>query len=93
MDYTYELAKASLPGIVSLLKSGDTEHALAELEFIADDKHEVAACLANYFHGAGMSRSVSYITSEDIGRPIQDEIVIKVTIEYAPESECAKQEA
>jgi len=95
-----EFPKANLSAIVEQLEmcgytseGGPLENNVAfiELKRIANDKHDVVACLANYFHGLDLTRSVSYITSDDIGRPILDDQIIKVTTEYAPLSECSKQ--
>lgn len=62
--------------------------AFVELKRIVNDRHNVAACLVNYWCGLGITKTQSYITPDDIGKPIQDNQVVKVTLEYVPMSEC-----
>lgn len=92
-----EFAKADLLAIVEQLEKcgyecqgGDLENnaAFIELKRIAKDRHDVAACLVNYWHGLGIEKTQSYITPDDIGRPISGDRVVKVTLEYVPMSEC-----
>lgn len=89
-----EFIKANLASIVDYLSKSydgiEKNPAFLELRRIANDRHDVAACLVNYWHGMGVAKSVSYITPDDIGRPIEGDRVVKITLEYAPESECEK---
>jgi hypothetical protein len=96
MMETKEFAKSDLLAIVEQLEmcgytceGGLLENNVAfiELRRIANDRHDVAACLVNYWHGLGITKSESYITPDDIGKPIQDNQVVKVTLEYVPMSE------
>lgn len=97
MSEVREFAKADLLAIVEQLEKcgytcegGALENnvAFVELKRIVNDRHDVAACLVNYWHGLGMTKTQSYITPDDIGKPIQDNQAIKVTLEYVPMSEC-----
>ena len=97
MSEVKEFAKADLLAIVEQLEKcgytcegGALENNVAfiELKRIVNDRHDVSACLVNYWHGLGLTKTQSYITPDDIGKPIQNNQVVKVTLEYVPMSEC-----
>lgn len=97
MPEVKEFAKADLLAIVEQLEMCgykcegvplENNAAFIELKRIVNDRHDVAACLVNYWHGLGLTKSESYITPDDIGKPIQDNQVVKVTLEYVPMAEC-----
>ena len=99
MDEIKEFVKANLQAIVDELERCWTDPsihdfvynpAFVELKRIANDKHDVAACFAGMVHGMGLEKSVSYITAEDMGKPLPAGIVMRITAEYVPESECEK---
>jgi len=82
--------KADLQAIVEQLElckfsceAGALEHNVAfqELKRIASDKHSIAACLANYCNSHGMTKSIAFVTPDDIGGPIHNGEIIMVTVE------------
>lgn len=96
MTKLLELAKNNLSAIAGVFVDSNANEELialatSDLFRIANNKHDVAACLAQYFLDDAPACSVHYITTDDVYRPLPDGKIIKVTVEYCPAGEAESQ--